>query len=235
MSYTEEDAARDDFYDQIREELRLEIIEEFQGSRLTSYFELNRTIAEKPYKALLEARNLYTSSHYTAAFIHATIASEVILKLVFIRPLVLGVVNNEILAPVITEMVLSQTRGQFERVKDLFLALLNELAHLNFETYLRKGSKKPLLQEIFQAQKKRNLIIHQADTASKQDAEFALAIASELIESVFPQFAKELGYHIHRHFYLCRNFSCSHPKSVRRIFKRFTNNKKPYRNKSAIR
>lgn len=226
MSYDEEDAARDAFYERIREELRPEIIEEFQGERLTSYLDSNRTIAERPYRALLEARKLYAASHETAAFVHGVIASEVALKTVFIRPLVLGVVNNDILAPVITEMVLGQTRGQFERVKELFLSLLNELTHLNFETYSRKGSKKSLLHEIFEAQKKRNDILHKADTASKQEAKFALAVATDLMESVFPNFAKELGYHIHRHFYLCRNFTCSQSKAVRRIFKRFVTNKK---------
>jgi hypothetical protein len=217
MSYDEYDAARDAFYEKVREDLTPEIIQEFKSERLTSYFDSNRTVAEKPFRALTEARKLLTDSHETAAFIHAVIASEVTIKTVFIHPLVIGVVHNEVIAPIITDMVLGQTRGQFQKVEGLFLNILNEIANVDLEKYLRSGSKKPLLKEIFEIQSKRNVILHRADDATKDEAQYAISVAAEILEQVFPKVAKELGFHVHDGFKLCRNWLCSQPESVKAI------------------
>lgn len=217
MSYDASDAARDDFYDSIRAELTPEIIAEFKSERLTSYLDSHRTIAEKPFRALAEARKLQSDSHETAAFIHAVIASEVTIKTVFIHPLVIGVVHNEVIAPIITDMVLGQTRGQFQKVEGLFLNILNEIANVDLKTYLRSGSKTPLLNEIFEIQRKRNGIMHKADEATKEEAQYAVAVAAEILEQVFPKVAKELGFHVHEGFKLCRNWLCSQPESVKAI------------------
>jgi hypothetical protein len=209
MSYDEEDAARDAFYDRIREELTPEIIDEFTSERLTSFYNTHPDVAEKPFKALVEARALIQESHETAAFLYAVIATEVNIKSVLVYPIVNGFIHNEMIAPLITNMVLSQTRGQFDKVKEVFLNILKEAAHFDLQTYSRVGANKNLWDEITEIQKRRNRILHAAEIVTILDAEMAIAIAAEVVEVVFPRVAQNLGFHIHEGFKLCAKHDCS--------------------------
>jgi len=106
-------------------------------------------------------------------------------------------------------MVLSQTRGQFNKVKDILLNILKEIAHFDLKTYSRTGVNKNLWEEITEIQTRRNRILHAAETVTIQDAEMAIAIGAEVVEVVFPRVAQNLGFHIHEGFKLCAKHDCS--------------------------
>src|SRR5881396_811205 len=68
MSIELMDAARDDFYNEIYAQANKEAVANFTAERLRSYYDKEPTIAEKPFKALAEARQLLQTPHQTAAF-----------------------------------------------------------------------------------------------------------------------------------------------------------------------
>ncbi len=44
---------------------------------------------------------------------------------------------------------------------------------------------------------KQNLIVHQAETASQEEAEPAIAVAAWILEEIFPGVVKKLGLYLH--------------------------------------
>jgi hypothetical protein len=205
----ESDARWDEFYDSVRADLTDEIIQEFTSERVTSVYHKRPHIAEKPYLVLLEARSLFASSHFTAAHIHAVIASEVLIKKVLIEPMVMGFVHTEALAELLTEMMMKGTMGRFGSVQKVFKTILNDVAGIDLDTYQRSGFGKPLWDEILSAQARRNAFVHKAEVATKAEAELAISIAGEIVEVVFPRFAKSLRFHVHNGFELCSKQECN--------------------------
>src|SRR5512140_3489463 len=98
------DAARDEFYEEVYADARKEAVDNFTAERLCSFYAKEPTIAENPVKSLAEARLLLQTPHSTAAFLHAAVATEVVLKGVVLKPIIYGFIHSDTMAPLIVEL-----------------------------------------------------------------------------------------------------------------------------------
>jgi hypothetical protein len=211
----DEDFADSSYYDEIVEQASKEAVASFTFERLRSFYDKERTIAEKPFDALAEARRLLQTPHNTAAFIHAAIASEVMLRGVVLKPILLGFIHSDSIAPFIVELAISSSGLQ--KFGKLLAKVFEEVSQLDLMTYVREGGTKALWQETIEVQRRRDQIMHRADTASRDEAQQAIAVATAVTEELFPSFARSLGYHLHDGFRLCSEWICSQPENIRKM------------------
>lgn len=212
---TWQEAAEEEAYDRLREEISKEAVREFTAERLTSFYDRDPRIAEKPIVSLMQARLLLQTPHHTAAFIHAAIASEVMLRGVILKPIIYGFVHNDAIAPLIVELAFGSTG--LERIKKLLTKVFQDVCGLNLMHFRRKDSTKLLWDELGELQKRRDNILHRAEVATRTEAESAITTASAVTEELFPVLANALGYHLHDGFRLCRDSVCSLPPEIREL------------------
>src|SRR3972149_1199498 len=198
MSYGDYDDSMDR-YDEWIAELYVEHVEEFTLERLKSYYIENPALAEEPLRALSEARSLFYK-HAAASIIFSAIAIGTGLKLVLIKPIVFGLVHSEAAANIITELTITHTG--LDRYKTLIFKILLDYGTIDFGSYVREGSSKTLWEEINDVQKMRNAIAHRAQLAivRRDDAETAIAVASALLEDIFPKVINYLELHLHEDY-----------------------------------
>jgi hypothetical protein len=133
---------------------------------------------------------------------------EVGLKSTLLRPIVHGLVHTESVAALITDLVVSHSG--MDRYRKLLLQILQEHGGVDLENLIRSGSNKTLWEEIRAVQKIRNGVMHRAETASEAEAELALGVAAEILESVFPAILKHIGLHLHEGYRICSDWKCQY-------------------------
>jgi hypothetical protein len=197
---TQSEALSEDLLLTLYEEHSQQGIAEFQAERLQSYFLAHPDVAQPAIGALAEARSLYSVSP-RAVLILASTASEVGLKSVLLRPIVHGLVHDESLAGLITDLVASYQ--PLERFHKLLSAVLLKLGGIDLTTYTRAGAQKTLWEEIRSSREYRNEVVHRARSVDIQAAQHALDIASTVLDLIFPAVIGELGLHLHDDMRLC--------------------------------
>jgi hypothetical protein len=205
MSVTLQEAQQEEYMDQLYEEHKELAIQEFIDERLQSYYWENRLLAKPAFDALSEARELI-NNHSTAAFLLSAIAVEVGLKELLVKPIVFGLVHTASVASLITDMVLS--RPDQKKYRDLLFHLLRQHGDVDLHSYKRKDSSRPIWAEITEVKKKRNLIVHSAQTASNSEAKMAFGVASTVIDTLFSTMVSKMGLHLHQGFRICNDLKC---------------------------
>ena len=207
MSYSEEDARYDGAMDALYQEfvddpythqhfyaeLYDEIVQGFRQARLCSYYKNEPMVAESAFAALEDAKRLLLQNE-TAAFLFAVIAAEVTLKSTLLTPIIHGLVHADSAAALITKLAISAKDENF------FKTLLDLLAihgGVDPRTHKREGSPETLWQELKRVQVKRNRVVHSADRASVEEAELAIAVATCLLDCLFPTVVRNLGLELH--------------------------------------
>ena len=205
MSMTEDEYAYDEYMAKLYEEHKVEAIEEFTFERLKSYYYDNRFLAEPAFYMLSEAQNLI-KVNTTAGFVFAAIAMEVGLKETLLKPVVFGLVHVASSASLVTDLVMSHQ--SMDRYKKLLLQILRDHGSVDLLSYKRPSSSKVLWEEIQNIQAKRNKILHEAQTASHEEAAFSLGVASTIIGELFPAVVTQMGLHLHDGFRICDDWKC---------------------------
>lgn len=191
MSYDENDAARDAFYDQISNEA----IDEFTADRLKSYYDDHFTTMQPALRTLHEATRLLKNDHPSAAMVFAAAAVELLLKYTILQPLIYGLIHNENMANVIVNYTLGQTG--FSRYDQLLKDLFQEVAGVDITTVRRRtGAHKTLIEECKELSKQRNKIMHSGDTATREDATNACDVAQAVYWLFVAQMLTALGLYI---------------------------------------
>jgi hypothetical protein len=205
MSMTPDEARYEEYMDQLYEEHKEQAIQEFIDERLQSYYGEHRLLAEPAFGAFTEAKKLI-HTYATAAFLFSAIAVEVGLRETLVKPIVFGLVHTLSVASLITDMVLS--RPDQRKYRDLLLHLLREHGDVDLYRHKRSDSCRPIWEEIMDVKKKRDLIVHQAQTATSDEANLALGVASTVIENLFPTVVGRMGLHLHEGFRICDDWKC---------------------------
>jgi hypothetical protein len=208
MSMTEEEARAEEWLAELYEEHKREALAEFRAERLQDYYLRFPDVAKPAFAALHEARMLEAASS-TAAAIMASVASEVTVKTVLLKPIVHGHVHSEPLAGLVTDVALQQ--HAVARYKDLLFALLREYGGLDLQTYARPGVGCTLWKEIQDNQVSRNAAVHSATTLDAKDAQRAIAVAGAILETVFPQVIAKLNLHLHNGYSICNKVHLGEP------------------------
>jgi hypothetical protein len=180
-------------------------INEFIYERLQSFYLQNNEVIASPLASLSRARELVGLNQNAAALVFAVTAIEVGLKLGFIKAIVYGSVHSETAAGIIADM--SYSHAGFERLRDLVFQILSEV-NLDLRAYRRANADSTLWQEIIEVQQRRNAIVHRAQDGTEEEAQSAIAIASSLLEDIFPAVIANIGLHLHDGRRVCGNNEC---------------------------
>jgi hypothetical protein len=200
MSYTDEDAAWDEAYDRMSEELypghKAQAIVEFSYERLRSFYVKNPDVLVPAVRSFKIAKASLASEQPAAALVFAASSMELFLKGALLRPVVYGLVHSDALAELVVEAALSQTG--FRRYEKLLAGLFKEIAGVDIEVLRRDGGKTSLLKEAHALQTARNGVIHQGNETTTARAEEALAISNAVLAQVLWPVLNELGLSIQK-------------------------------------
>lgn len=184
MSYDEHDAAMDDFYDRMSEELypehKEQAIDEFIEDRMHSYYLQNPNVIPPPIDCYHHANELLDVSPRCALVMYTT-AIELFLKSVLLKPVLYGMIHNENIA----NLIVDSTTGQsgFSRYNKLLSTLCLHAAGTKLDDI--KGMKgKPILAEAEEVQKIRNIVVHQGYVATAEEMGKARNISSLVLTEV---------------------------------------------------
>ena len=186
MSYDPQDAAMDEFYDQISKDLypehKEQAIEEFTEEKLKSYYQQNPDVMRPAVDATQEGDWQLEQKRYSPALVFYVTAIELLLKATLLRPVLYGLIHNEGLAEIMTNYLLSQTG--VERYENLLAQLFNHLANIDVKQITREGARDTLFVECRKLQKIRNNIIHKGDFCTETDAEKGKLVSVAVFEEI---------------------------------------------------
>lgn len=200
MTYTPDDAARDQFFEELEKELypqhREQAIEEFTRERLQSFYTNNPCIAANAFRSYKEAKSLADHGHASASFVFSVSSIEQFLKIALLKPVVYGLIHHEPLADLIVELTIGQSG--FDRYNKLLSKLFETLAEIDITNVTRQGSTKKLLDEVTELQKTRNKIIHQGVEVEESEAKEALDVTVAVLGEVVLAMLNALGLQIEK-------------------------------------
>ena len=190
----EQEAAYDDFVDSLSKELyeehKEQAIEEFVNDRLRSYYMDNPGIAVSARLFGSKAKE-HIDGDPTSSLIYSSIATEVIIKSVILKPIISGLVHSEAVSELVASLLIKQSGvGRFN---SLIFKISNNYAGIDLSEVKRKNSKKLLWQERNDIQEIRNKIMHQAADCTKEQAKLSYDIALHIFW-VAKELIEELGF-----------------------------------------
>lgn len=199
MSYNEHDAALDEMYDRIGQELyadhKAQAIEEFTAERLRSFYLKNPEVMRPALVAFGEAKSLHESKHYAAALVFSVTSIELFLKATLLKPVVYGLIHNDALSDIIVQYALGQSG--FDRYRSLLAKLFSDIAKIDLNEIRREGAGKSLLDEALDIQKTRNKVIHQGVVCEESESALAKEIATLVLGRIVVQMFDTLGLDVH--------------------------------------
>lgn len=198
MTTTPEDAAADEFYERVAQELyashREQAVREFTAERLRSYYLKNPDLAVVGPRLFRQAKELDRQGHHGAALVWAATVIEVIFKGAVLRPLVYGLVHSDALAEMVVKAALSQTG--YKRYEQLLSKLFMELAGIELSKIARKGGTQFILAEASEVQALRNRVVHEGHDPTPQEASQAIGVAATVMFTVWRPLLKTLGLRV---------------------------------------
>jgi hypothetical protein len=209
MSMTEDDVRCDQWMADLYAEHSKEAVNEFTGECLQSYYLKDTLLASASFRWLTESRVLLPE-HPSAALVFGYAAVEAGLKVVLLKPIVYGLVHDASAAALITDLAVSQGGDKY---RVLLFHILSEFGGVDFRSSCRAGSKKGLWEEIQIVRERRNAVLHRAEIAPKEEAERSVAVASVVLEELFPAVVTKLGLHLHDGVRVCKDWGCKYGRS----------------------
>lgn len=195
MSYDPQDAALDEMYERISEELypehKAQAVGEFTAERLQSFYLANPNVMRPAVEALQEGRRLQANEHSSAAVVFYVTAIELLLKATVLQPVVYGLVHSAGLADIIVKLAVGQTG--FDRYRSLLSRLFQELAGLDLTKVAREGANSPLIDESQKVQELRNSIIHKGVPCEAPAADHAFHVAIAIYNKIVVPMLSALG------------------------------------------
>ncbi|WP_029046590.1 hypothetical protein [Cupriavidus sp. amp6] len=195
MSYDATDAAMDEMYDRIAEELypehKQQALNEFTTERLCSYYLSNPMVMQPAVESLQEALKLRGNGHAAAAVVYCATTIELFLKATVLQPVVHGLIHSPALADVIVKYAVGQTG--FDRYRALLSRLFEELAGIELAQVAREGVKDALINESRKVQELRNEIIHKGIRCEAAATDHAIDVAAAVYHQIVMPMLCSLG------------------------------------------
>ncbi|BCL75617.1 hypothetical protein JHS3_13530 [Jeongeupia sp. HS-3] len=182
---TPDEDARDEWYSTLVDEISGQAIDEFTFERLRSYYVSNRTLAVSAISIFHEARKLLEVSPSSALVLFTT-SIEVGLKVTLLKPVIYGLVHNESVADLISDLAVKH--NGFDRFKPLLARVLKEYGSIDFNSPKIEGHSKTIWEEITQLQGARNAVVHRAELADSATAK----LAQEVAFMIFDKFLRSI-------------------------------------------
>jgi HEPN domain-containing protein len=186
MSMTEQEAAEEEWYNALEQELyeqhKEEAVEGFKKQRLHSYYPTNPEILKKGVLTYQEAEKLLANGHSSASLAFSVSAIEQLIKTGVLMPVIHGLVHTETVAELIVKQVIG--RSGIASYQKLLRKLFESLADVSVDDVKRDSSNKPLLEEMIELQKVRDGVIHRGEQITVSEAKDALSIALSVFNSL---------------------------------------------------
>ena len=177
----------DAMVDEILEDHKDDIIAEFQGDRLASYYNSHPMIAN-PAEIFLRQSEPLLGVNNSAALVLAYAAAEYLVKSVFLKPVVCGLIHDENVDELIASIVIKS--GNFKNLLfDILAAYDADVRNL----ILMGSSGRTLVEEFNRLGDVRNKVVHRCEEASEIDAGLAIKLVNTLVFEVRPKLLKRLG------------------------------------------
>ncbi len=175
------------------DEAKAEGIDEFQQERLQEYYLDNENLPWLIDQHLEKAKKLIDSRFSEAGFVFSFIVIEIILKNIFLKPILHGSFMDQHIADLVVEEIL---RTRDDSMRKILFHVLKYSANFDFATYKRPRIKITLWQEIQNARNQRNIIIHRGETVLLSRTRYAYKIADHLNKIIFPKLLDSVGLKI---------------------------------------
>lgn len=188
-----DDAMASEYFQEQREEMRTEAIDDFQKERLQEYYLYNKNLAQIIDNHLNKAKKMIDAGFFDAGFIFSFLAIEIILKDVFLKPILHGSFMKQYVADLIVEEILCT---KYSSIRKILFHVLKCLASFNFETYKRPRTKTTLWNEIMNIRSQRNKIIHRGESIALSEARYSHRIGTHLSKVIFPKIINNVGLKI---------------------------------------
>src|ERR1041384_299751 len=172
-------------------------IDDFIAERQKSFYIEKPAVAESAFNLLSEARELFTLGHYAAAQVMAGASVEVTFGDALLKPMIFGFVHSDAVAPMVADII-EDARSVY-KFKALLVEIVSRYSSIDLYTFTIPGSTKSLWQSVNEVTTQRNDVLHRGGllTVTREEAEYALAVATTLLETVFPAVLNNLGLHLH--------------------------------------
>ena len=161
------------------DELRAEAIADFQQERLRSYYEEHPEVTQQAIHTLKEAQALFEAKFISASLVFAFSATEQGLRNILLRPILSGLMHNELAARLIAPLYFP-----LDRLPKFLFPIVAEIANLDLSTYCRKDQPTTLWNEFGNLRVIRNAIVHHGERAKPDDACAALAVGHAMLSDV---------------------------------------------------
>ncbi|MBK1711972.1 hypothetical protein [Rubrivivax gelatinosus] len=183
---TPEDVARDEAIADLVDEA----IEEFTLERLRSYYLAHPKLAIPAFAMYDEALASLAVSK-SAALVLCTTAIELGLKVTLLRPVVYGLVHNESVADLVSDLVAKQSG--YDRFMPLLARVVSEYGGIDLDVLKMEGHATTIWEEIKIIQAKRNAVVHQGVPATLDDVTLALQIGGYVLGMFLSSVLKRFG------------------------------------------
>lgn len=195
MSYDYHDAAMDEAYERLSEELypghKAQAISEFTFDRLRSYYIQHKDLLVPAARTYKIAQFLLQIQQHAPALVFSVSAIELFLKACLLRPVVAGLVHSESVAELVVESALPLTG--FRRYEKLLSGLFKELTQLEISAIKRPGASKRLLEEVTALQILRNAVAHRGADVTEVEASESFSVAAAVFNDVLAVVLNQLG------------------------------------------
>ncbi len=195
MSMTPDEAAYEEWMDQLRNDFFEEFTEEFEekysDELLISYYLEDPNIMRPAVDAIQEGNSLLEKKHFSASLIFHMSAVELLLKSTLLEPIMFGLITSRTVATML--IVKTMKRSGFDQYILLVNEILKTLAELDLNLICREGQQIPWREECKILQKKRNAIVHRGEKCTKKEAENAKAVCTATYELIVKQMLYSIG------------------------------------------
>ena len=185
-----DDIAREEWLSDLVDQVSKEAVAQFAFDRLRSYYVENPDVAVNAIATFREAEKLQESSP-TASLVLYTTSIELGLKVALLKPVVYGLVHNESVADLVSDLAVKQ--NGVDRFKPILASILAEYGEIDFNAFTIEGHKKTIWEEIAHLQTARNSVVHRGEPATAEDATLARQVATMIFGTLFVSVLSRLG------------------------------------------
>jgi hypothetical protein len=187
---TPDEVARDQWYGELVDRISREAVDQFAFERMRSYYSSHRNLAVPVVTIYREAERLLDSSPSAAAVLFTT-ATELGLKVTLLKPVIYGLVHNEAVADLVSDLAVKH--NGMDRFKPLLARLLAQYADIDFMTFGIVGHTNTLWEEFTRIQDARNGFIHRGEPIALTTALLAKEVAGMIIGNFLVSMLSGLG------------------------------------------
>ena len=195
MSYDYHDAAMDEAYERLSEELypehKAQALLDFTYERLRSYYIKHKDLLVPAARTYRLAKELRSADQHAAALVFSASAIELFLKNCLLRPVVSGLVHSESVADLVVEASLGQPG--YKRYAKLLAGLFKELVQIEITSIIRTGATRSLLEEASTLQDRRNAVVHRGEEVTEEDAKLAFAVTEGVFNEILSPVLTQQG------------------------------------------